>query len=381
MNKRLKREASVANELHDAPETPEDLLRLLDLSSLTSEVDISARFRDIAKALLLEYRICLRCGEVATEFDVLELEFYLYKPGCHEDPFTHGADEQKHSGNWYFHKVPRRSPLPPKPTASTSAAGGYRGGTRKGLDLTFGTPRPVRSPYFSADSSSRLSSPTEADIVGGILLRTIQRVSDGTVVSGPSLLVDEILRLSEASSIASLVKDKWNTDIFAFHPPSSASKFREADLYLHRRPISAHKDRPIVYTSPRVGLDLSNLETTDSLDHPRVMYMPKPYRYLTHPHLLTSNGRPQTLYGLYQGMSLLSDYAQDESRVAQELAKLTGLKQSSVVKYLSDYKQGYECGKLRSFIGAAGKGASSSPATYLRMMGTLRRMSGQEAIV
>ena len=34
-------------------------------------------------------------------FAILELEFYLYKTGCHEDPFTHGTEEQRLSGRWY----------------------------------------------------------------------------------------------------------------------------------------------------------------------------------------------------------------------------------------------------------------------------------------
>ncbi|TFK47000.1 hypothetical protein OE88DRAFT_1714758 [Heliocybe sulcata] len=362
-----------------APETAEDLLGLLDLSRLGSESDISVGFGAIAREMLLEYRLTLTCGDIATEYDILELEFYLYKPGCHEDPFTHGADEQKRSGNWYFHKVPRRSPLPANPIASTSAAGGYRGGTRKGLDLTFGMPSVVRSPYFSNDGSSQACS-AEANTVGGILLRTIQRVSDGGVISGPSLVVDEILRLTGAPAIAVLIKEKWKGNICAFHTPSSASESREAHLRLHRRPRSSAKDKPTVYSSPRIGLDLSNPETTASLDHPRVVYMPKAYRYFTSPHLLTSNGRPQTLYGLYRQLSLLQEYSRDEARMSEELTALTSLKPQSVAKYLADYKSGYESGHLQSFVATAGKGASASPAAYLRMMGTLQRMSEEAAL-
>jgi hypothetical protein len=28
------------------------------------------------------------------------MEFYLQKAKCHEDPFTHGSEEQKVSGRW-----------------------------------------------------------------------------------------------------------------------------------------------------------------------------------------------------------------------------------------------------------------------------------------
>jgi len=40
---------------------------------------------------------------------------------------------------------------------------------------------------------------------------------------------------------------------------------------------------------------------------------------------------------------------------------------------LEHYKAGVDSGKLKAFVGAQGKGASSSPATYLRMMGTLEQ--------
>jgi hypothetical protein len=49
------------------------------------------------------------------------------------------------------------------------------------------------------------------------------------------------------------------------------------------------------------------------------------------------------------------------------------------VKYLGDYKAGLQNGALHSFVGSAGKGASASPATYLKMMGTLERISAQDA--
>lgn len=46
----------------------------------------------------------------------------------------------------------------------------------------------------------------------------------------------------------------------------------------------------------------------------------------------------------------------------------------TVVKYLVEYKRGHASGELRSFVGAAGKGASASPTTFLRMMGVLQRL-------
>jgi hypothetical protein len=87
----------------DAPSDQPELGSLLDLTSLTTADEISRRFDDIADALFFRYRLCLGCGDGVspTEFDLLEFEFYLKKPGCHEDPFTHGSEEQKQSGRWF----------------------------------------------------------------------------------------------------------------------------------------------------------------------------------------------------------------------------------------------------------------------------------------
>ena len=52
----------------------------------------------------------------------VEVEFY-YKGEGHPDPFTHGDALQLETGRWYFHRT----------------AGVYRGGSFKGLDLTFGS--------------------------------------------------------------------------------------------------------------------------------------------------------------------------------------------------------------------------------------------------
>jgi hypothetical protein len=78
------------------------LAQLLDFSapSLENISAISDRFDQVANDLLHGYILVVRCGGVETEFRILELEFYLQKHGCHEDPFTHGSEEQEISGRW-----------------------------------------------------------------------------------------------------------------------------------------------------------------------------------------------------------------------------------------------------------------------------------------
>lgn len=76
------------------------LLSLLDFTTLSTQEEISARFAEIAKDIIHGHRLIISKGNIVTEYEVLELECYLIKPGCHEDPFTHGSDEQRRSGSW-----------------------------------------------------------------------------------------------------------------------------------------------------------------------------------------------------------------------------------------------------------------------------------------
>lgn len=84
-----------------ATPTLNELSRLLDLTSLTSSNAILDRFSAIAETLLTQFHLCVSTPSGSTTvYEILELEFYLIKPGCHEDPFTHGSDEQRRSGHW-----------------------------------------------------------------------------------------------------------------------------------------------------------------------------------------------------------------------------------------------------------------------------------------
>jgi hypothetical protein len=77
------------------------LASLLDFSALTSHSDINIQFGQLADTLICGHHILLKHDGREHKFDILELECYLHKSGCHEDPFTHGADEQKrYSGRW-----------------------------------------------------------------------------------------------------------------------------------------------------------------------------------------------------------------------------------------------------------------------------------------
>jgi hypothetical protein len=64
-------------------------------------------------------------------------------------------------------------------------------------------------------------------------------------------------------------------------------------------------------------------------------------------------------------------YEPGSLKFRNDLRKLTGMKDTTLAKYLSDYQLGFEKGKLADFVGARGKGISASASAYLRMMGTL----------
>jgi hypothetical protein len=85
----------------DSNSTVDHLPQLLDFTTISALPEISNRFDEIAKALLQEYHIYVSCNGTVTELEILECEFYLLKAGMHEDPFTHGSEEQRQSGRWY----------------------------------------------------------------------------------------------------------------------------------------------------------------------------------------------------------------------------------------------------------------------------------------
>jgi hypothetical protein len=251
---------------------------------------------------------------------------------------------------------------------SLTSTSQYRAGSRKGMDLTFGGPRVL--PSDSSSSQERL-------LRGGILLRSVRKVNDGQVTSGPSLLVDKILSTSAASEIPELVDDKWGKNTSAFF-----SEGESPATCLFLKPVSPKKKPPTIYFSPRIGLDLSHPGTTGHGTvplHPRIQFLPRRYRFFVHPEWLTANGRSQTFLGVLRpSISSASSYSEGlkNSSLSRTIAGLTAIKEMTAAKYLGDYVAGREAGLqlIDSFIGEKGKGASSSPATYLKMMGALSNM-------
>jgi hypothetical protein len=291
----------------------------------------------------------------------------------------------------YFHRAPTRaSTRVPSERREPTAAGGYRGGTRKGLDLTFGGPSlhpSVASRYFASSTTGDVSSPPTSaqsmDIRGGILLRTIRRTSDHKVISGPSLLVDELLRASKASSITDLVTNKWNGETAALHSAASASAsdhpvHATLQLVLDSSDPSSDRQGLQIFSSPRIGLDLSHpsipIPATDAgteltLKHPRPNFIARRYRFFVKPELLIANGRGHTFLGVYH--TLTSPITSNKGNLESILVKITGLKLATVEKYLREYHKYAKSRSIKPFVGSRGKGAGSSPLTAIQMFGAL----------
>ncbi|KAH9049622.1 hypothetical protein EDB84DRAFT_1555965 [Lactarius hengduanensis] len=341
------------SESPDLPTLDNELLPLLDLSSpsLSSHDSITEHFDKIAEHLFQRsYLVCYSTKRDGSPkwvlYEFLEFEFYMIKAGCHPDPYTHDEAEQRLPGVWYFHRVPRYN---------GKAAAGYRSGSRKGLDLTIGTP----------DTPASSDSSPPIPVRGGILLRSLRRVSDSVVVSGPYLLVDELLRCSGSPGITELVTEKWFGEISAFRPPPSENPASApAALFIGSKQTHTSSQ---IYKSSRIGIDLSNPSSSDR----RLQYVCKPYRFYIIPRLLTANGRGQTFLGVYD--HCVDTLQVSKPSLAGKIASLTGIQPQTVDKYLKAYRDALASGELEPFIGPGGKGAASSPVPFLQLVGAWRR--------
>jgi hypothetical protein len=81
------------------------IAELLDVTTLNDATELSDRFNNIAHALFHDYVVSVTKDGKQTEYQILELEFYLQKAGWHEDPFTHGSEGQERSGQCCVQKL------------------------------------------------------------------------------------------------------------------------------------------------------------------------------------------------------------------------------------------------------------------------------------
>ena len=211
----------------------------------------------------------------------------------------------------------------------------FRGGSRKGVDITIGNP----------DHNS----------AGGMLIRAVLDQSTGAVIEGPSLLVDEILRVCKHKTLDSLTKAPWSGQCWSekslFYLEKKPSRRGQAK----RQKVQESK----VYTSCRVGLGLGN--RSPSIEA-RLLFVGRPYRYVMRPQLL-KKGRVWTIFGMFE-----------QSISNKDIVELTKVKEGLLPKYKSEFDAGEDAPEETIRECLEGKDIVSGSANWkIRVMAAVRR--------
>ena len=140
-------------------------------------------FNQIADKLMNYYKLKTPDG---MEYRICEIEFYFKDDGAHNDTFTHCDPTQQTCGKWYMHR------LNPKNRMS------FKGGTYKGMDLSFG-----------GEGNH-----------GGILIRAVQSLTNPvTYIEGPCNTLSMILKANGVEDCRDMKLKSWpHHDGDAFDP-------------------------------------------------------------------------------------------------------------------------------------------------------------------
>jgi 3-methyladenine DNA glycosylase Mpg len=226
---------------------------------------------------------------------LVEIEIY-YWSDAHPDPFAHRDPIQFHVGHWYFHRT----------------HGVYRGGSFKGLDLTFG----------------------EGHTSGGVLIRGLE-TPNGALIDGPSLCVDYLLDATAAGTVAEL--DRAIGQRLAWKD-GNPLRLEATDALDKRSPIR----------SPRVGLLLKKV--TARSDSTR--FVMRPYRYLTQPRR-TKKGKIHMVLALHaQGVGV------------EEIHRATNCPRRTIERYRADFEAGRSEADFTPYFGS-----DLGPAELCRLYG------------
>eukprot|EP00727_Mastigamoeba_balamuthi_P001984 m51a1_g11783 hypothetical protein (349) ;mRNA; f:294618-295737 len=242
--------------------TLQDLLGFNEEKSLAKDTDFAEHFARIALELMSGWTVYI----AGVPHRLTEVEFYL-NGGAHPDIFTHGDEMQKTHAHWYFHRT----------------GGKYRGGTFKGMDITF----------------------AREELFGGILVRGLQKLDPPTVfLDGPCVCVDHILKLTKMGSIAELVEAEGTTE---------AWKTREGRLLYLERSEAPRSVAPVA--TPRVGLTLKDWKEAKD------RYVMRQYRFVTNPRD-TKKGKHHIVLAMRRA-----------GKDAASVAAATGTSSANVAKY------------------------------------------------
>lgn len=194
---------------------------ILDLRSrMYHDMDTIDKKLDLMMRNVLRYIIINVKKE---RYNVTEAELYYHDPINHPDPFVHCDDDQAVPHRWYFHKINNK---------------GYKGGSFKGVDITF----------------KGLCDGCHC----GILVRSIRRRRrHSDMIEGPCKVVDKILEVADEECIKDLV-DEYGVDLF----DNNMLKLTTSDKDIN------------ILASPRVGLTLK--KDPNEAKH---RYLMRDYRY------------------------------------------------------------------------------------------------------
>ncbi|ORX57433.1 hypothetical protein DM01DRAFT_1381986 [Hesseltinella vesiculosa] len=250
------------------------LEKLLSVPLTTEEKGAEAHYRDalqhICRQLILDYDIAIASSEPQQPpriFNMVEVEAYFKTSEQHHhvDPYTHAHPIQFKSGLWYFHHA---------------GLHGFRGGTRKGMDVTIGNP--------------------ESGAAGGILIRTLRDDKEGKLIHGPSLVVDAILEQLGHTQIKELVVSRFDdtkTKGVCWDKDSGITLVPKPKKSPSPTIVTESKDDTTLGT-PRIGLSLKRKTTTTAFDQ-QLDYLTRPYRMIVWPYGRFAKGLPYTIVGLF----------------------------------------------------------------------------------
>jgi hypothetical protein len=238
---------------------------------------IEVWFTRMATALLTSARLVV--GGEPHRFT--EIEFYYHGPD-HPDLFAHRDPVQLHCGRWYFHRT----------------GGVYRSGSFKGVDLSFGDGRTH----------------------GGVLIRGLE-APDGSLIDGPSLLVDHLLKKSGYHTVAALDEDIGTRLAWDESSP----------LTLRQTPPEPRS----WIRSGRVGLTLKR--SRPNSDGPR--FVLRPYRFLSEPKRI-SKGKVLMVVALHA-----------QGKNSASIQQLTGSPLKTVQRYIADFEEGRRNPAFGPFFG------------------------------
>lgn len=252
--------------------------------------DIQAKLSKLSNYLLNHVKLVVK--DNSSTYRLVEIELYLYTDS-HADIFTHRHQDQKTPYRFYFHKMGHN----------------YKSGTYKGLDITFGYSEHTNMCY------------------GGALIRSVENLNDHTIIQGPCLVVNELMKLLNYNDIGSMVSYLIDTNnqndnlvLAKCYKTNNNSK-----LYIEINNL----DQREIYMGPRVGLTLKRIGKTNQTKRELMeQYLMAYYRYLT---------IPKEIKKFRSGIIL---YLHKNNKIVEDIEDITESKKRIINNYIAKYNLG-----------------------------------------